>query len=376
MADTDEIRKLLGQCFFIGFEGPELAPEVTKFITDNAIGGVTLFANNYESPAQVAELANSIQAIRPKNPLFGLDGVPLVIAVDHEGGKVQRFRKPFTRFPEAHAIGDLDSPKLAFEIAEAQAKELRAVGINVVYAPVCDINTNPDNPVIGRRAFGETEERVTKMVSAVVRGFVTNGVQPVAKHFPGHGDTAKDSHFHLPRVKTTLETLRGRELRPFSKVFRSRCSMAMTAHIIVETIDPKLPATLSPKIIQGLLREELRFAGLILSDDMEMKAVADHWGEIDAALMALEAGVNVLLYHTMPFITRVFEPLLAKLTSPEGARALAMLEASANRVLDFKKANFASYRPVYIPEIEAVVGSKEHQDLLKKVEKLIGAEPV
>lgn len=360
--NSSELRKTLGQCFFIGFEGLELPSTVQAFITENAIAGVTLFANNYESPAQVAELINNIQALRG-------DGPPLAIAVDHEGGKVQRFKKPFTKFPEARVIGDKDSPKLAFECAEAMGKELKTVGINLVYAPVADINTNPGNPVIGRRAFGETEERVSKMVSAYVRGFLTQGVQPVVKHFPGHGDTAQDSHFHLPKIKTPLDTIVSRELKPFAKAFRSKCEMVMTAHILVETLEPKLPATLSAKILQGILREQLGYRGLVISDDMEMKAIADHFGEADAPLKALEAGVNILLYHTEPAQTRAFEGLLSKLTSPEGKEARVKLEDSAKRVTEFRAKHFNPYKPVYIPEIAAIIGSPEHQALVARLEK-------
>lgn len=366
-ANTSELRKQLGHCFFIGFDGLELSTSVQDFIRNNEIGGVTLFANNYDSPAQLAELINSIQALRGAQP-------PLMICVDHEGGRVQRFKKPFTKFPEARAIGDQDSPKLAFECSEIMAKELRTVGVNVNFAPVADINTNASNPVIGPRAFGETEEQVSKMVSAYVRGFLTNGVQCVVKHFPGHGDTSKDSHFHLPRVQTSLETLLARDTKPFLKAFKSRCELVMTAHIIVESVDPGVPATLSKKILGDLLRNQLRFRGLIFSDDMEMKAMTDHFGEVEAPMRALAAGVNILLYHTEPFETKAFEGLMSKLTTPEGAEARAALEASAKRVTEFRAKAFADYKPVYIPEIASVIGSKAHLDFARKIEKLSGEQ--
>jgi beta-N-acetylhexosaminidase len=364
MSKTDEVRKLLGQCFFIGFAGLELPSDTAKFIKENSIGGVTLFANNYQNPAQVAELANNLQALRAS------DDLPLVIAVDHEGGKVQRFKKHFTKFPEARVIGDKDSPKLAYECAEIMAKELRTVGVNVNFSPVADINTNPKNPVIGHRAFGDNEEIVSKMVSAMVRGFITHKVHPVVKHFPGHGDTPQDSHFHLPKIKTPLETILTREVKPFVKAFKAHCEMVMTAHIIVEAVEPKLPATFSRKILQEILREHLRYRGLIISDDMEMKAIADHFGEVDAPLMALEAGVDILLYHTAPVQNRVFEPLLSKLTSPAGAKALANLRTSAQRLAEFKAKHFLPYKPVYIPDIEAIVGSKAHLEFTKQFESI------
>lgn len=360
---VEDVRKLLGQCFFIGFKGCDLPQNVGAFIHDNAIGGVTLFADNYETPAQVAELINDIQAHR--------DGLlPMAICVDHEGGRVQRFKKPFTRFPEAHVIGDQDSPKLAFECAEIIAKELKAVGVNINFAPVADINTNPGNPVIGKRAYGDTEERVTKMVSAMVRGFVTHGVHPVVKHFPGHGDTSQDSHFRLPRIKTPLETIMDREVKPFAKAFRSHCQLVMTAHILIESIDPKTPATLCGKVLQDILRNQLRYRGLIITDDMEMKAIADNFGEVEAPLRALEAGANILLYHTEPAQMKAFDGLMSKLTSPEGAQALKSLENSAQLVQEFKTKHFPEYKPIYIPEIASIIGSPEHLKFAAKLEKL------
>ncbi len=362
MTNSAEVRRLLGQCFFIGFDGLELPPSISKFIQENTIGGVTLFANNYESPAQTAELINSIQALKaPHDP-------PLVIAIDHEGGKVQRFKKPFTRFPEARTIAEENSPKLIFECAQIMGKELRAVGVNVNYAPVADINTNPSNPIIGRRAFGETEEQVSKMVTAFVRGLITSGIQPVVKHFPGHGDTSQDSHFRLPKVKASLDMLLKRELAPFLKAFKSHCDLVMTAHIIVESVEPKLPATLSKKILQGILRDQLHYSGLIISDDMEMRAITDHFGEIEAPLLALASGVDILLYHTEPFETRVFENMLSKLTAQEGKEALESLRVSSQKLNEFKKKNFLPYKPIYIPEIEAQIGTPEHLAFVKKFE--------
>lgn len=362
MTKIEHIRKLLGSCYWIAFEGLEVPKSIAEFIQRNGISGVSLFAKNYESPAQVAELCNSLQEIAIQD-----GGLPLAIAVDHEGGRVQRFRKPFTHFPEPRVVGNYNSPKLTFDVASVMARELHAVGVNVSYAPLADIHTNPANPVIGRRAFGESEERVSKMVSAYIRGLLTNHIQPVVKHFPGHGDTSQDSHFHLPKVSTKLETLLSRELRPFQRAFRSHCQMVMTAHILVECLDGKLPATLSKYVLQDLLRDKLHYKGLIISDDMEMKAIADNFGEADAALMALAAGCDILLYHTEPVQTRVFEELLAKLTSPSGHEALNMLKAASARVSDFRHQAFADYSPVDVLKIPDVVGCPAHLELVSLI---------
>ncbi|MGE4234491.1 MAG: beta-N-acetylhexosaminidase [Bacteriovoracia bacterium] len=355
----DRVRQLLGQTFWIGFAGTSVPNSIRSFIEKNHIGGISLFANNYESPNQIAELNNKLQEINPSD-------FPLAIAVDHEGGKVQRFKNPFIHFPEPRVIGDKNSPKLAFDCARVMAEELKAVGCNVIYAPLADIHTNPANPVIGRRAFGENEEIVSKMVSAYIRGFITHGIQPVVKHFPGHGDTTEDSHFKLPKVSTDANTLHDRELKPFSRAFKSKCELVMTAHIIVEKLDAKNPATMSTKVLQDLLRSQMRYKGLIISDDMEMKAIADNFGDVDAALMAIEAGCDILLYHTEPFETKAFEGLMSALTSPRGKNALACLERSFDRITDWKKRHFAGYAPIPISEVEKIVGNAEFQDIYQK----------
>jgi beta-N-acetylhexosaminidase len=196
MALLDEAKKRLGELFIVGFAGLELSDDTAAFLSQAGIGGVILFAHNYESPAQVAELINRVQQCRAQLPLW--------IGVDQEGGRVQRFKKPFTLIPSAEKVAACGSPKLAFELGEMIGKELKAVGVNLNFCPVADINTNPKNPVIGARAYGSDEEQVSKYVTALVRGMLVSKVQPCVKHFPGHGDTSTDSHFALPRVSTSL----------------------------------------------------------------------------------------------------------------------------------------------------------------------------
>ena len=247
MSTLDEAQNKLGELFLVGFDGETLSDDTSAFLSQAGIGGVILFSRNYKNPTQVAELINEVQECRAEFPLW--------ISVDQEGGQIQRFKEGFTQFPTAKDIGNSSSPKVAFTVAEIMAKELRAVGVNLNFAPVADINTNPENPVIGDRSYGETEEKVTRLVTAMVRGLITNGIQPCVKHFPGHRDTSVDSHFDLPKVNTSLETLRDREFRPFVKCFKSRCNMVMTAHILNEAIDPDYPATLSKKTLTDLLRK-------------------------------------------------------------------------------------------------------------------------
>lgn len=362
MANLEAARKALGQLFIIGFSGLELAEETGAFLSQAGIGGVILFSHNYENPGQLAELVNQVQECRV--------GVPLWISVDHEGAKVQRFKKGFTRIPDAATIGACNSPKLTYELSEMMAKELRAVGVNINFFPVADIATNPRNPVIGARSFGDNEELVTKMVTAMVRGHLTAGVQPCVKHFPGHGDTSTDSHFALPRVDTPLEVLRDREFRPFVRAFKSHCALVMTAHIINPRLDPKLPATLSPLILREILRKEMRYNRVIVTDDMEMKAITDHFGAEDAPRMAIEAGCDLLVYRSEAAGRHAYASVLKALEDGKLNPAF-VLEAEA-RISNLKKETIAEYHPVPVAELSEKIGTPEHQAL---VERLVSSGP-
>ncbi|MCM2276599.1 MAG: beta-N-acetylhexosaminidase [Oligoflexia bacterium] len=367
MSNIDDAIQTLGELFIIGFNGGsasgpgptglELTDDTAAFLSQARIGGVILFAHNYENPGQVAELINQVQECRTELPLW--------IGVDHEGGKVQRFKKGFTKIPEAAAVGMIDSPKLAFELSEMMAKELRAVGINLNFAPVADIATNPKNPVIGSRAYGSTEEQVTKMVTAILRGHLVAHVQPCIKHFPGHGDTSIDSHFALPRVDTPLETLRDRELRPFVRAFKSRCSMVMSAHIICSKLDPDRPATLSSKILRDLLRKELRYSKVVISDDMEMKAITDHFGEDDAPRLAIEAGCDLLCYRSEPKARHAYQALVKALENGKLAPELVLESAARSRAL--KTETLLPYRPAAITDLATLVGTPENQAIVDRV---------
>ena len=333
----DAIRAALGSIFFIGFEEKELAPATLKFIKDNNIGGFTLFKTNYQDPIQIAHLNYSLQeAVQTNN-----NTPPPFICVDHEGGLVQRFREGFLKIPTAQTIASLDSAPTTFKISQFIARELSAVGVNVNFAPVADINTNPNNPVIGSRAFGSDAEAVSKHVSAFVRGHLSENVRPVLKHFPGHGDTALDSHFHLPSVETSTTTLETRELLPFKTGLKSKADLMMSSHVIIKSIDDQLPCTLSAKALQKLLRDTLHFEGLVFSDDMEMKAMTDHFGAIDAPRMALEAGVDILLYHTMDKAVPAFEGLLRQVN--ESPKLQTLVLEKSRRVLQYRKQHFQTF---------------------------------
>lgn len=354
----DQAKELLGELILTGFSGTQLSDETSAFLSQAKIGGVVLFTPNYENPEQIAELIHSIQECRTGD-------LPLWITVDYEGGRVQRFKSHFTKIPEPDTVAKKDSPKLTFEISEMMAKELASVGINVNFAPVADINSNPKNPVIGTRSFGSSEDQVSKMVTAFVRGHLAGGVAPCVKHFPGHGDTTVDSHFALPTVNDKLESLRDREFRPFQKGFKSGCRFVMTAHIMNPNIDPKFPATFSKTTLQGILREELRYTGIIISDDMEMKAVTDTFGAEEAPRLAIEAGCDLLCYRSEKAARHAYTSLLKALE--DGKLSPERVIDAAQRSQEYKKDFLGEYEPVEIRGASSRVGTPENLDLVKKI---------
>jgi len=350
----------LGQLIITGVSGKSLTPEEKIFLEEENIGGVILFAANYESPGQLAELVNSIQQARREYPLF--------ISVDHEGGRVQRFRQGFTHFPPMYEIAKLDSPKICFDVHYAMGMELASCGINMNFSPVCDIWLNPQNKVIGDRAFGNDPEIVSKFVSAAIRGLQTAKVIACAKHFPGHGSTLKDSHYDLPIVKTSLDELRNVEMIPFVKAVKSRVEMVMMSHLMVDAIDQECPISLSKNAHQ-ILRKELKFTGLIVTDDLEMKAVTDHFGGAEIAVKALVAGTDILLYRSM-------ESAKIGLDAIKTAKANKILKVDeiaqkVKRIDDLKKSYIAEYSPIYVPNISKQMSASNGQVLLAQiVEKL------
>lgn len=344
-----------GQLIISGIKGTTLLPEEAKFIQESKLGGIILFSHNYEDPSQLAELVNSIQKLRDEYPLF--------ISVDQEGGRIIRFKKHFTQFPSMMDLAKLDSPKLVFEVHQVIAKELAACGINLSYSPCCDILTNPDNKVIGDRAYGRDAETVEKYISAAIRGLQTSGLLSCAKHFPGHGGTTKDSHFDLPLVKTTIEELRAREMVPFIKASKSRVEFMMMAHLMVDALDEEMPTSLSAKAYE-FLRNETKFTKIVITDDMEMKAIADKYSIEESAILALKAGTDMLLYRFLEDAEKahgaIREAVKKKTIKKE------ILVEKLGRVERCKKEFLANYKPIYIPKLSEVFNSVEAQKLMEQ----------
>ena len=282
-------RRDIGQFLIGSMPGTTIPAELRSLAREFDLGGVILFSRNIEAPEQVAELSAESEALGRAMPAW--------VSVDQEGGRVARLKEPFTKWPPMATLGRAgkESEALAERFARALAEELLAVGITLDYAPVLDIHTNPKNPVIGDRALAERAEDVARLGRVIIRGLQDAGLAACGKHFPGHGDTSTDSHFELPLVEHELERLRAIEFEPFRAAMAEQVAFIMTAHVLVPSLDEKRPATLSPHVVQKLLREELKFEGVILSDDLEMKAVSAQYAVPDAAVDAIRAGCDAVL---------------------------------------------------------------------------------
>lgn len=271
-----------------GFDGPSLPVEIDAIAREFSLGGLVFFARNVEEPAQIAEVSRRVSEL-------AADGLPPWVSVDQEGGRVARFKKGFTLWPPMATLGRSGDVALARRFGAALAAELRAVGITLDFAPVLDVFTNPKNTVIGDRALGADAETVGRLGVAIVEAFEAAGLASCGKHFPGHGDTLADSHHDLPLVEHELARLRAVEFEPFRAAIRAGVPAIMTAHVLVPAVDEQQPGTLSRAVVEGLLRDELGFDGLVFTDDMEMKAVAARMPVPDAAVKALAAGCDAVL---------------------------------------------------------------------------------
>ena len=292
------LHEKIGQMLLFGWQGgtPEesrgVSAHARALVDDFAVGGVILMGRNVGPPDQTRATIAELQT-RAKDR--GLP--PLFVAVDQEGGRVQRLGPPqYAARPAAREIGQTNDTVQAREAARALGEELRELGFNWDFAPVLDVNNNPRNPVIGNRSYGEDPQLVASMGAAAALGFQEDaGILACGKHFPGHGDTDTDSHHALPRISHNRARLDAVELVPFRSAMEAGVGAIMTSHILFPALDPILPATLSPTLLTGILRGELGFKRLIITDDLEMKGVADGWGAPEAAVLAVLAGADILL---------------------------------------------------------------------------------
>jgi beta-N-acetylhexosaminidase len=354
----EEIDRLTGQMIVAGFKGKRLPRRTARALSEGRIGGVVLFRENIGDVSKLRGLIKDIYDAAGETPPF--------VAVDQEGGRVFRLGPPFTGFPPLRALGNSGSEDLAFRMGKTVADELRAVGFNLDFAPVLDVDSNPANPIIGDRSIGSDPGMVSRLGRALIKGMQAGGILACGKHFPGHGDTSADSHIELPVVEADRDVLEKRELIPFRDAVASDVDMIMTAHVRYPVLDRYHPATLSELIIERILRGEMGFKGTVISDDLEMKALSDMLPIEDMAFMAVRAGVDILLVG--------HDPALA-----ERARK-ALVLAVKNNVIPFGRIHDANSRIISLKEkiknkfslpsseeMDKIVGSDEHMGLAEEI---------
>jgi beta-N-acetylhexosaminidase len=348
------LREAVSRLFFAGLPGPTLDRATRHLHAATPFGGVVLFARNAAPPARLRALVRALHALDPAHP-------PLV-AIDHEGGRVHRLRAPFTHFPPARVVGAA-GVATARAVARAMARELAAVEIDCTFAPVLDVDSNPANPVIGDRALAAAPDAVARLGLAVHRALRAEGLVTCGKHFPGHGDTAVDSHLALPVVARRRRALGTLELAPFVRAIAAGIPMLMTAHVRYPALDPERPATLSRTILTGLLRRRLGFRGVVCSDDFGMRAITDHWDTAEAAVASLAAGADALLFCQDP--ARLADAVRAVERAVESGRLPEARVADAyRRLLRLARWRRAHRRRVPL----AAIGSRTHARLRAQLE--------
>ncbi len=347
------------ELFIAGFDGTHISPALNSFLARNRLGGVILFKRNLESLEQIIELnAQLINA--------NIDNPPL-ISVDQEGGRVARLRGICSDVPPMRSISRqlLKDPQLAFRLGAMMGRELAALGFNLNFAPVCDIAlSQADDDIIGDRAFSDQAETVALLAQHVIQGLQASGVAACAKHFPGHGATKTDSHLELPQLDTDVHSLKTRELIPFKAAISVEVASIMTAHIINLALDKKWPATMSHAIISGLLREEMAYQGLIISDDLDMKAVADHYDLEEIIEMSLLASVDMFIVGNNWPKTETAIELCQKLI--ERSPVLKTKAQQAQQRINKLRARYIG--KALAPDLayaKKIIRSKPHLDLLK-----------
>jgi beta-N-acetylhexosaminidase len=377
------LHREIGQLALVGFDGFSVTPEVASLARQFDLGGVILFKRNVESPEQVAEIAWRARGLSRDLPLW--------VGVDQEGGRVARIRAPLTEWPPAETLGRAGDERLAARFGAALALELAALGISIDFAPVLDVLTNPQNPVInGGRAISGDPATVAKLGAAFIRSLQAGGVAACGKHFPGHGDTSVDSHFDLPQVEHPPDRFRAIDFVPFRAAIEAGVAGIMTGHLLVPAFDEERPATLSRPIVHGLLREELAFGGLVFTDDMNMKAVSARYTPGGAAVAAVAAGCDALLLcgtdagsHAAVLEELVHAVEREELPYKRVEEAIGRQRAAKARFTALKPAPdgvtgdaivpplHRDWRPLDAAALRRVIGRDEHQAVAEEMRRFV-----
>lgn len=323
------IDEKIGQLVIVGLDGYEMDDNTHDMINKYKVGGFILFKRNIQSAEQTLSLINSLKEANTSNK------VPLFIAVDEEGGSVSRMPDEFVKLPTSRAVGKIDSEEFAFEIGNTVGFQIKSLGFNMNFAPVLDIDSNPKNPVIGDRSFGANPEIVSSLGTAVMNGLKTHVISTV-KHFPGHGDTSVDSHVGLPVIYHDIHRLKSFELVPFKRAIKNGADAVMIAHILLPKVDEQNPATFSKTVITDILRNEMNFDGVVITDDMTMGAIVENYDIGEAAVKSVMAGADIILVcHDSQKQIKVLEAL--KQAAIDGVISESLLDEHVYRVLKLKQ---------------------------------------
>ncbi|MBN2335746.1 beta-N-acetylhexosaminidase [Candidatus Bathyarchaeota archaeon] len=320
------LQEKIGQMLVVGFDGLAPPDHILDWLRQGRIGGVILFARNVDTPAQVADLTEKLHRAARR---------PILVAIDQEGGAVARLREGFTESPGAMALGAADSPMLAERVSGVLAAEMRALGINWNLAPAIDLTHNIHNPSVGVRSLGADPAKVSRLAEAQVRGYQGEGVAATAKHFPGKANTTVDPHVELPVIDGPLEDMWDTDLAPFRAASAAGVAATMVTHVQFKAIEPEYPSTLSPAIIQGLLRDRVGFRGVVTTDCMEMNAVTLKHGAGESAVLAARAGANILFFsHTSERQEEAYRALLEAARS--GRLPMERVDESVEKIAEMK----------------------------------------
>lgn len=346
---------------FLGFEGTELPGEMAALLA-SGLAGVAIYSRNYNDLAGLRALTDAIRRAAKH---------PVLIGIDQEGGTRFSLPPPFTAWPSPAALGALDDIALVEQVARALARELRAAGVNLDFAPMLDLATNPASPVTSGRSFGADPRKVARMGVAFLNGLAAEGILACAKHFPGHGDAAVDPHIDLPRFDGTPQRLAQHELLPFAAAIAAGVPTIMTAHILLPQLDSDRPASISPPVLQELLRRQLRFDGVILADDLGMGAIARRYGPGESVVKTLEAGTDIaMLCHDSAAVPQAIEAVARSLKA--GRFDPAQWSASRMRIARLRDHLQTVARP--LPPLD-VVGCAEHRALAEEIRARLAHAP-
>jgi len=350
-----DIRRHAGQLAIAGFAGYSIPSDLRLLAREFDLGGVVLFARNVEAPEQVSDVSRDVQALAGELPLW--------VSTDQEGGRVARLKNSFTVWPPMMTLGRSGDESLAERFARALAAELRAVGISLDYTPVLDIHTNSANPVIGDRALSERADEVARLGSVIIRTLQAEGIAACGKHFPGHGDTSVDSHHELPVVDHPPDRIERVELVPFRAAIEANVASIMTAHILIPALDDQQPATLSARVIDGMLKRDLGYHGLVVTDDLNMKAISAKYGTSEATVAAIAAGCDAVLLCGQDQGTQV-DAIEAVINAVEDRTLpLKRVEDALARHRRVKERFLAPPRPLPLTgtALRTLLGREEHQ---------------